>query len=182
MKRRKIAPEIAGSFGRLKYWPHFTKKPGGGERGFEPSVELPPHRFSRPSRSTTPAPLLRWSKRVIATENWVGKVSFWPPKLNSAEQSRGVKGRAPLDRRKPGLNVFARLVPFISFNSNSLFPAPPRRPCRPLNFKFPSILSFWRSKNPLGLGPRGPLVNAARAPPLRLTLSAPTVYSATSRG
>ena len=57
----------------LKYWDdmEFSEniwKSGVAEGvGFEPTVRVSAQRFSRPSRSTTPAPLPRWSNKVQAS-------------------------------------------------------------------------------------------------------------------
>jgi hypothetical protein len=50
----------------------FTQREVQAEReGFEPSVRFPLHRFSRPARSTTPAPL-RERRRAVEPGERIG--------------------------------------------------------------------------------------------------------------
>ena len=69
------------------------------EQGFEPWVELPPQRFSRPSRSAAPALLLGTIERNITDKKTFRQVMFYPD-----------------------FKIFLSYLLIIFFLSNSFFP------------------------------------------------------------
>ena len=89
--------------------------------GFEPSVGLRPQRFSRPSRSTTPAPLRKARRRRQPAPHGGGYLAGLPSACNMPLQKSGV-GRKQCQINGTGRNRFEPVCDIMQTIHNPRMP------------------------------------------------------------
>ncbi len=108
-------PQVAVPF---RFFGNFTEINKMAEReGFEPSVRLPAQRFSRPPRSTTPAPLQTTGMIAWQAGNQTGGIA-----------NRVGEGKSKIGAPCPGARTFRHQAPAFSFLLVSPGLAENRRP------------------------------------------------------